>query len=157
MAFGFFHNLYEQAASAFSKAGRPFREAAAYVRRFVPTKEQAVTFVRRHRENVMFKRAEPFVAEMPRDVKPTEAMFTPTSLMLKAKHQYLFNVKFRFTDRPLNEYKYLSFVTNDVLTKAEAEQRMGAILLAERSKEKYAHLRSIEMALRGTRTTPWLP
>jgi hypothetical protein len=157
MAFGFFHNIYEQTISAFSKAGKTFRDAARHFKKLRPTKEQAFTAVRRYRENKMFKRAEPFIAEMPRDIKPTEAFFTPTTLMLKARHQYLFNVKFRFTDRPLDEYSYLSFVTDEVLTKSEAEKRMGAILLAERNKEKYPRLKTIEMSLRGTRTTPWLP
>lgn len=155
MALGFFHNVFEQAGKVFRKAGRTFKELTSYIRQFTPDKEQAVTFIRRQRENRMFERAKPFVAELPSDLNPTESLYTPTTLMLRAKNQYLFNVKFRYSDRPLDEFEYLSFVTDDVLTKAEAEKRMGQILLERRNKETYPNLKSIEMALTGTRTRMW--
>lgn len=157
MAFGFFHNIFEQASSAFRKAGKSAFEAGKFLRSYITDREKAETFIRRNREARVFYRAEPFIKQMPYSVKPTQAMFTPTSLMLGEKHQYLFRVKFRYTDRPLDEKQFVSFVTNEELTKREAEHRMGNILLKMRDGEKYPNLQSIEMELRGTRSTMWLP
>ncbi len=157
MAYGFFHNVFETISSAFSKTGQPFQNAFKFARLYITDRPQAETFIRRLRENRLFKRAEPFVAELPKNLKPTEALFTPTTLMLKEKNQYLFRVKFRYTDRPLTEFEFMSFTSNDVLTKAEAEKRMGEILLQKRNAEVYTNLQSIEMDLRGTRTSLWLP
>lgn len=157
MALGFWHNVLEHAASVFRKAGKPFSEAAKWAKPYIEGVKASKTLVMRNREDRMFRRAQPFMKNMPGGVKPTEAFTTPTTLMLSEKHQYMFNVKFRYTDRELDEYEYLSFVTNDVLTKKEAEQRMGDILLEKRSAAKYQNLKSIEMALEGTRTSMWLP
>lgn len=157
MAFGFWHNLFEHAASLFRKAGKPFSEAAKWSKPYIEGVAQSKRLVMRNRENRMFRRAQPFINQMPGGVKPTQAFFTPTTLMLKEKHQYMFGVKFRYTDRVLDEYEYLSFVSNEELTKQEAENRMGDILLIHRNRAKYANLKSIEMNLEGTRTSMWLP
>jgi len=157
MGLGFWHNVLEHAASLFRKAGKPFSEAAKWTRPYVEGVKAAKTLVMRNREDKMFRRAQPFMHDMPGGVKPTEAFTTPTTLMLSGKHQYLFKVKFRYTDKPLDEYEYLSFVTNDALTKREAEIRMGDILDVHRNAAKYQHLKTIEMSLEGTRTSMWLP
>lgn len=157
MAFGFWHNVFETVASAFATATEPLGLAKAYIKDFFPDKEQIQTFTRRKRENRLFKRARPFVAELPGTLKPTQELFTPTSLMLGEKNQYLFKVKFRYSDRPADEFEYLSFLSGEDLTKTEAEYRMGKILMEKRQAERYANLTSIEMQLTGTRTTMWLP
>lgn len=157
MAFGFWHNVLEQAASTFKQAGKPFQDAFKYAKLYIKDREAADTFIRRKRENRMFKRAEPFVQQLPTAMKPTQALFTPTTLMLRDKHQYLFKVTFRYSDKPLEEYQYLSFITNDELTVREAERRMGDILDQHMRAGKYQHLQTISMTLRGTRTSMWLP
>lgn len=157
MGLGFFHNAIQYLSSAFARSGKSFKEASLYLKSFTTNFRDALGTVKSWKERKMFYRAEPFVAEMPRDLLVTQNFATPTPKFLTEKYQYLFRVKFRYDDKPLDNYEFLSFVSSEELTKKEAEYRMGNILLETRSANKYPNLHTIEMELRGALVSPWFP
>lgn len=155
MAFGFFHNVFKYAASAFAKAKLPFVEAVRVFKEFKVAPDK-LTYYRIWKESRVFAKKRPFVEKWPDTMILTSQSITKTHALLTNRFQYIVETAIKSSDKPVYRVETMSLLSDIPLSKWEVYRHLASDIIESEQRSKYGKIEFLNMEVIGVRRTTFL-